>query len=689
MGRGYLLRWPRPFSIGEPMAETPILHIDYETKSAIDLLKCGVYRYAQSPTTDIICMAFAFDDKPVQLWTPDFPFPQEIIDHIEAGYPIYAHNAQFERLITQYITTPRYGCPTVPLEQWYCTAAMAAAMALPRSLDGLGAALNLPIQKDMAGSRLMLKMSKPRGVDEDGIRWWTDLEITGKKEATRQKQLDTFNERLEGLYAYCINDVETERLAEKHLYPLTPEEREVYLLDQRINDRGISVDLKAVHAAIKIIDKASAKLEKRVATITKGAVTSLNQRDKMLEWLSGQGVEMAKLDKQGVSEALARKDLSDDVRAVLYARQVGGKSSTAKLKKILLQADERGRIHGNLLYHGATTGRFAGKGVQLQNLPRPELLDEPEDAIPYILRGDDDEIDLLFGPPHAVISDTIRSMITAAPGKVLYAADFAQIEVRVLAWLAGQLDLLESFKDDSIDLYADFGSKMYGKKITKKTHPKERQLSKGVVLGAGFQLGAKKFQITCQNQGLDITFEEAEVAIKAYRRIYSKITRFWTDIDTAAIKAVRNPNAMFTLRHLKFKMRDGNLRVRLPSGRVLNYPDAKVVKTTTPWGAEKDAVEVSAQNALTRKWERVCITPGTWTENVTQAGARDLMVDAMLRADANGYPVLLTVHDELISEADEGFGSVKEFEDLVAQTPAWAEGLPVKAEGWVNFRYRK
>jgi DNA polymerase len=678
------------------MTDTPILHLDYETKSAVDLTKCGAYRYAQSPTTDILCMAYAFGDDPVRLWTPDFPFPQEIAEHIKNGYPIYAHNAQFERLITQYITTPRYGCPPVALEQWYCTAAMAAAMALPRSLDGLGAALKLPIQKDMAGSRLMLKMSKPRAVDEDGVRWWDTLEITGKKQETKDKQVAKFNERLEGLYAYCINDVETERLAEKHLYPLSPEEREVYLLDQRINDRGISVDLKAVKAAIKIIEKASAKLEKQVARITKGAVTSLNQRDKIIEWCASRGITMLSLDKQNVAAELAMKDLPHDVRQVLYARQVGGKSSTAKLKKILEQADEHGRIHGNLLYHGATTGRFSGRGVQLQNLPKPEILGnpkapiyiEPEDVIPYILKGDDDEIDLVFGPPFVIVADTIRSMVTAAEGKVLYAADFSQIEVRVLAWLAGQNDLLEGFINEA-DIYVDFASKIYGRKIDKKVDPKARQLGKLCVLGLGFQMGASKFKVSCTKENIVVSDEEAARIVKLYRSTYSKISSFWWNIEKAAIRAVRNPNSTITLGHLKFKMRDGNLRMRLPSGRVLNYPNARIERTTTPWGEQKDSVVIKAQNTLTRKWEDATLTPGILAENATQAVARDVMVEAMFRAEEYGYDVLLTVHDELIAEILAHLGSVEEFERIVARVPKWAPGLPIKAEGWRNFRYKK
>jgi DNA polymerase bacteriophage-type len=525
--------------------------------------------------------------------------------------------------------------------------------------------------------------------DEDfgHIRWWDDYEITGKTEATRLKQIAAREERLVKLYDYCKTDVEVERLAEKNLYPLSTEEREVYLLDQRINDRGIAVDIETTKAALNLIHQAAERAEARIAEITQGKVTTLSQVQRLSQWLSENGCTLPSLDKQNIAEAL-RADYPQHIKEVLNLRQLGSKSSTKKLLAILNMASAEGRIQGNLLYHGATTGRFSGKGVQLQNLPRPEILDNPEDAIEYLRQGNLDLIEICFGPIQIVVADVIRSLFMAGPGKVLYAADFAAIEVRVLAWIAGQEDLLNDFRTGS-DPYLSFGSKMYGYQLNKTDHPKQRQLSKGVVLGAGFQMGANKFVLTCEKQGMIISFEEAEKAIKSYRSIYKRISNFWYEIERAAVKAVKNPDRVVNFKRLRLKMRDGNLRLQLPSGRVLNYPSAKVVQSMTPWGEAREVVEISAQNPVTRKWERNIMTPGTWTENVVQAIARDLMVASMQRLEANGYPVVLTVHDEVVSEVDEGFGSVAEFESLVAATPDWAETLPVKAEGWTGKRYRK
>jgi hypothetical protein len=209
------------------------------------------------------------------------------------------------------------------------------------------------------------------------------------------------------------------------------------------------------------------------------------------------------------------------------------------------------------------------------------------------------------------------------------------------------------------------------------------------ILGLGFQMGASKFKQSCVKDNIILSDEEAARIVKLYRSTYSKISSFWWNLEKAAIRAVRNPNSTITLGHLKFKMRDGNLRMRLPCGRALNYPNAKVVKSTTPWGEQKDAVQIMAQNALTRKWEEAVLTPGILAENATQATARDVMIAAMFRAEEHGYPMLLTVHDELIAETDADFGSVKEFEKVVSVAPDWAVGLPIKSEGWRNFRYKK
>lgn len=520
------------------------------------------------------------------------------------------------------------------------------------------------------------------------VRWWDDFEITGKTEATREKQRAEYLARLEKLYQYCRTDVEAERLAETKLYPLSPSERQVYLLDQTINDRGISVDLETTRMALELVEKAGGRLNERIAKITNGLVTTINQRDKMIQWFGMQGSHFTSLDKQGIVNALKDTSLPPQVREVLEIRQIGAKSSTKKLQAILNMADSEGRIHGNLLYHGASTGRFSGKGVQLQNLPRPEILKEPEDAIPYIKKGDIDLIEMCFGPVQTVAADVIRSLVMAAEGKVLYAADFAAIEARVLAWLAGQQDLVDQFANGD-DIYCNFASIIYGRPINKKDDPRSRQLGKASVLGLGYAMGASKFALTCAKDQIFLEEEEYKRVVKLYRDTYSLIPKFWYALERAAMRAISNPNSVVTLRNMKFRMRDGNLRLLLPSGRALNYPEARVCKVKTPWGEMKNGVQVMAVNSLTRKWEQTTISPGTFTENVVQAVSRDLMISSMFRLEEHNYPVLLTVHDEVVSEVDEGYGSVAEYEALVAATPDWAAGLPVKAEGWSGKRYRK
>lgn len=664
------------------------LHLDYETKSVVDLKTCGIYRYAEHPLTDILCMAYAFGNEPIQLWIPSEPFPQRIIDHIKAGKPIFAHNSQFERLITEFIATPRYGCPVVAMEQWYCTAAMAAAMALPRALDGLAIALRLNAQKDKEGAKVMKKMTRPRKTRDGSLLWWDELIIKGKTEATRQKEILKHHTMMERLYAYCRQDVETEREAATHLYPLSENERGVFLMDQRLNDRGIKADLETTDACFEIIEKSLAKLDAEIATVTGGRVTGVSQAEKLTSWFASQGLYLAGVDKVSIAKALKDENLDANVRRALMIRKEGAKSSTAKLKSIRAQArTSDGRVQGNLLYHGATTGRWAGKGVQLQNLIKAEILKLPEKAIAFILKRVPELLELLFGPPMTIVADSLRGLFMAKEEHDLIAADFNAIEARVLAWLAGEKELVEIFQNDG-DVYCAFASRIYGRTITKKDK-KERQYGKTCILGLGFQMGAKKFLGTCEKDEIFLTEEEAKRVVTLYRNTYKKISAYWKNINDATVRAVQKPGNVITFGKIKLTMRDSNLRIMLPSGRVLNYPEAKVVQHTTPWGAVVPAVEISAQNAVTRKWERTVVTPGTWTENVVQAIARDLMVDAMIRMEYRGYAPVLSVHDEAVSEIPEGFGSVEEYEKIMEEKPAWGLDIPIKAEGWRGKRYRK
>ncbi len=258
----------------------------------------------------------------------------------------------------------------------------------------------------------------------------------------------------------------------------------------------------------------------------------------------------------------------------------------------------------------------------------------------------------------------------------------------MLAWIAGQDDLVRQFANGD-DIYCNFASIIYNRPITKKNDPRARQLGKAATLGLGYAMGAPKFALTCAKDQIFLEEEEYKRVVTLYRETYHHIPKLWYALERAAIKAINNPTKVVTLRNMKFRMRDDNLRLLLPSGRALNYPKAKVEAVKTPWGETKQGVAIGAVNALTRKWERTVVSPGTFTENVVQAVSRDLMVESMFRLERHNYPVVLTVHDEVVSEVDEGYGDVAEYEALVAATPEWAAGLPVKAEGWSGKRYRK
>lgn len=333
-----------------------VCHVDFETRSVCDLKKQGAYAYVLHPTTTPWCMAYAFDDGPVELWTPGEPCPPSVAEHIAAGGEISAWNANFERLVWKAIMGPRYGWPVPRLEQFRCVMAQAFAMALPGSLDAAGAALGLDVQKDAAGHRLMLQMAKPRRMDGDTPVWWDGAD------------------RLRRLYDYCITDVRTEREADKRLMRLRPSELALYHLDQRINDRGVFVDQRLCVAAKKVIRTTTEKLDAEMKRVTGGVVERCSNATVLVNWLKQRGLDTASVAKDQLADLLIRDDLADDVRRALELRQEAAKASTAKVDAMLCRTNGDGRMRGNLQFHGAGTGRWAARGAQLQNLPRPVIV---------------------------------------------------------------------------------------------------------------------------------------------------------------------------------------------------------------------------------------------------------------------------------------------------------------------------
>ncbi|HSW00038.1 MAG TPA: DNA polymerase [Sedimentisphaerales bacterium] len=638
------------------------LFIDFETRSRVDLKKCGMYRYAEDPSTEVLCCAAKIEGQPAQLWRPGMPVAGWV-RLIQAADTIEAHNVGFERAIWKNKMVP-LGLPDLPLEKMACSAARAAAMALPRSLSHVCDVLDLPVRKDKEGQALMLSLCKP---GNDGAWQGTSADFA----------------RLED---YCIRDVEAEEALHQVLPALSRTEALVWAEDQRVNDRGIQVDRLSLDILRERLGAWEEALLDECNRITQGEVPSVRQVGAALDWMRLRGVALPDFTRGSVAAALA-SDLLADVRRFLEIRQSLGKSSVAKLGRMQDWVCADGRVRGMFLYHGAATGRWAGMGPQPQNFPRGSLpAEEQEDAL-YALRSWDVEaIQAIYGDPHDVASSCLRGLLVAAPGHRLAVADFASIEARTLAWLAGEEHCLEAFRAGK-DLYKVAAAAIYNADYAAVTKA-QRQIGKVAVLALGYQGGKNAFRTMATNYGLEIEEDVAQSIVNAWRNRHQNIVAYWRRLEAAAIGAV-DTGEVKTCGGAKFGVRGRFLHVRLPSGRLLAYPFPRVEELPVPWGGTKKAVTFAGVENGTGNWIRTQGYGGLFAENITQAVARDLMAEGMLRASAAGYPIIGTVHDELVAEVPNGRGSLKDFEHLMAETPEWAEGLPVEATGYESQRYRK
>jgi DNA polymerase len=686
------------------------LFIDFETRSTVDLKKSGVYRYAEDESSDVWCCAFAVDDGPVYLWHPDVD-DRDIRHAIKHSDTVWAHNCQFERVIVKLLMGRRYGWPELEINRCRCTMVMALAMSLPGFLENAAGALGLDLGKDMSGHRLMMQMSRPRNPrkhEANGLYWWDD------------------EDRKQRLYAYCKRDVEVERMLEKRLMPLRPFEQKLWQLDQRINDRGVHVDVPLCNAAKQIVHRTAARLDSEMVSATNSSVRGCSNVAQLIAFCRARGVEnVESIAKDQVVELLARDDLPDDVRRALEIRQEAAKASVAKIEALLAGRSRDGRARGLLQYHAASTGRWGGRRYQPQNLPSRDVPEDVDEMIDTILGGDVDLVELLHGPPLTAASHSIRGMVSAPPGKRLIAADLANIEGRVLAWLAGEEWKLDAFRafdhGRGEDIYKLAYARAFGLRASQVTK-EQRQVGKVMELALGYQGGVGAFQTMAKGYGVRIgesyglmcdlapeeavkaeaafkergkasglaqeTWVAAEIVKLLWRAAHLSIVKFWGEIEAAAVAAVQT-SAQITCGPMKFRKAGSFLWLRLPSGRALCYPYPKLVEKPLPWGGTKLTFQYKGVSSYARKWEEQYAYGGLWAENVTQAVARDVLAESMFRHETAGYPIVLTVHDEEVAEIDEGFGSVKQFEEIMSEVPAWASGLPIAASGWQGRRYRK
>lgn len=654
---------------------TDYLHIDFETRSALDLKEVGLANYAAHESTGIWIMCYAFNDEPVQRWYPKDPIPHRVWSYIFGGWPVIAHNFSFERRIWNL----KIWAPSthdlggfLPLSQGICTMAMAYAMGLPGSLEQASAAMGIDKQKDMAGRRLMLQMSRPRSQNKDGSYvWWDEPD------------------KIERLSQYCETDVEVERELFKRLLRLSPKEQKVWQLDFEINQRGIQIDIASVKKAIELVEVEKEKLEVQIQEASNGAISGVNSAMQIKNFLADNCIFTDSIAKESLNSLLLTNP-APHVKKVLQLRQMGSKTSTAKLNSMIAKSSSDGRIRNTLQYCGANTGRWAARGIQIHNFPRGSFDEmETDDIIQAIKNGSSAWIELFHGPVLSVISDVLRSFITAKDGHTLIWADFDQIEARIVAWLAGEEFVLDIFRRGG-KLYEEEASRIYRCLLSQVT-PEMRRIGKTATLALGFAGGVGAFQAMARNLGFHIPDEEAERIKVAWREAHPKTCQFWRDLERAAICATKNRGDQYSVGAIKYRTKGSFLFCKLPSDRVITYPYPKIEMKRTPWGEMKEHLTYMALDT-NNKWVRTGTYGGSLCENVTQAVARDILVEAMIRVDQTGLSIVFHVHDEVVCEVLDldGLQDMRDWVGrIVSEVPSWAKGLPIGATVQSGKRYRK
>lgn len=684
---------------------------DFETQSACDLKKAGAHAYAEHPTTEIICLGFTVDgDAPwciIPLVYKEDPGAHPAVLALQAACAdpaviFIAHNAAFEKAIWRRIMVEQLGWPDIPNERWHDSMAACAMKGIPLKLERALSALRLSVAKDTEGTKATLAYGRP--------------DKTGDYNHTPEK--------LQRIMNYCAlapnSDVRAELELHRRVRGLGAAERQVWLLDQTINERGVRLDMNLVAAARKVCDDAAKPLQTEFVALT-GIDKIMSPKFK--DWLIEQGCPFPRdkdgkldtsLDKEHVAKLLGVQDDEEDqslagddedyrdedpqfvlpysFRRPLEIRKILGSASVKKLAAMQACVGSDGRARGLLQYHGAGPGRWAGRLLQPQNFPRPTLkIDgdphDPDQLVYAIMTRDAEFVRMMFGEPIEAVASGLRHTIIAAPGNLLEVGDFKTIEARVVLAIAGQHDVLDIMAAGK-DIYIDMAQRIYKVPVDKKRDPEKRQIGKNSVLGCGFQMGWKKFRLRY------VPKESAEFCkdcIRAYREDFAPmVPKLWRALENAATATVweRTPHEAYGIR---YALEDGWLTCRLPSGRKLWYYDPKPVRRAMPWDGNDIRPGFEYSTWKMGQWKRVSAYGGLLTENVVQATARDLLVHGMFNSEAAGHPVVLTVHDEELLEVPEAIASVKAIDGFMTDIPKWARDLhiPVEADCWIGDRYKK
>ncbi|HHQ5481028.1 TPA: DNA polymerase [Clostridioides difficile] len=648
------------------------LSIDIETYSDLDIKKVGVYRYVDSANFEILLFAYAFDNEEVKVidLVNDEELPKEVIEALNDNKVIKsAFNANFERTaISKFLNI------NLKPNEWSCTMIKALTLGLPGSLDSVSKALkfNEDKQKMKEGKALIQYFCKPCKATKVNKGRTRNLPIHDMEKWNKFKE-------------YCKQDVVVEREIRNKLskYKTTEREIKLWYLDQRINDTGIKVDTELIENAIECDKRYTEKLTKEAIKIT--GLNNPNSPAQLKKWLSDKvSFEITSLTKESIPEILKQVDDENVVR-ILELRKLMSKTSIKKYEAMKLAKGNDNRVRGLLQFYGANrTGRWAGRLVQVQNLPQNHI--EDLDLARNLLKeGDFDLIELLYDSVPDVLSQLIRTAFIPSEGHRFIVSDFSAIEARVIAWLAGEKWRLDVFNSHG-KIYEASASQMFkipienikkGSELRQKGKLAELSNGYGGSVGALISMGAIK---------MGLKEEELQPIVTAWRNANPNITKFWWDVDKAAKKAIKDRTIVEIQHGIKFIYNPGVLFIELPSSRRLSYLRPKIEPHTTFSG---DKITYEGMEQTSKQWKRIDTYGPKLVENIVQATARDCLREAMFNVTDAGYSIVMHVHDELVIDVDKKGGSLEEVNSIMGKEISWAKGLPLKADGYECDYYKK
>jgi DNA polymerase len=653
------------------------LGIDIETYSSNDLSSCGVYKYAEAKDFTILLFSYSIDGGKVQCC--DFALGEALPDDVyaaltDADVTKTAFNAAFER-----ICLSRYYNLQLDPAQWKCTMIRAARMGLPLSLKACGEALHLTEQKMDEGKTLIRFFSVP-------IKHRAGKDLF--RDSTSRHLPADYPEKWVVFKSYNIRDVEVEQAILKKVRRLeSPRfDDNLYVVDQHINDRGVMIDRQLVENAKRFDEQYKAELLKEAQTLTGlENPNSPAQIKKFIEQMAGQPIFT--LNKKSLDELEEKLIYYPTAQRVIALRREMGKTSNKKYSAMLDCVCEDGRVHGLLQFYGAArTGRWAGRLVQLQNLPQNHL-EDLDYARRLVKAGDLEDFEMNYSNVTQVLSELIRTAFVAKDGCTFHVCDFSAIECRVIAWLAGENWVLDVFRQGG-DIYCATASKMFKKPVEKHGQNSElRQKGKIATLALGYGGGVSALE-AMGGKHLGLTEDEEKETVRLWRESNPHITALWKTVERAAMAAIKTGGSVTINRGIKVERRWGMLIITLPSGRPICYPRACIGIEEDGWREDKETIEYEGLNQTTKKWEKVRTYGGKLTENIVQAIARDILGTVILRAEKRGLDIVFHIHDEIIVEAKQG-QTLAEVEELFSRPISWCEGLPLRGAGYTTPYYLK